>query len=296
MSTRFAFIGFGEAGPCIAAGLQEAGATVTATYDVLLRDGPAGDGVRARAEALGITAHDDPAEAVIAADVVVSAVTSDQTVAAARDTAPHLVGHQFYLDINSASPALKRGAAELVEGAGASFVEAAVMSNVPPHGHKVPMLLAGTRAADLAAILSATGMDVETVGEEIGQASAIKMCRSVMVKGLESLFVECLTTAHRLGVEERVLDSLYESFPGFDWRKYAGYHLGRVVMHARRRAAEMHEAADTVEEAGIDPQMASASAAVLDRVAGFGLRKMFSGDLPDAYLPFLKALHEAEKS
>lgn len=287
MSLRIAFIGFGEAGPCLAEGLIQAGATVTAAYDTLLIQGEAGEPVRTKAEKLGVRAVPSAKEAVAHAEVIISAVTSDQTVVAARDTAPHLAPGQFYLDINSASPGMKREAASCVGGSGAWFVESAVMSNVPPHGHRVPMLLAGKAAAELGERLRPFGMNVEAIGTEVGQASAVKMCRSVMVKGLEGLFVECLTAAHRLGVTERVLDSLYESFEGFDWRRYAGYHLGRVALHARRRAAEMREAAETVAETGVSPLMATAAADLLDRCAEEGWRERYGSAPPEDYRQFL---------
>lgn len=289
--TTLAFIGFGEAGQSIAAGLIESGMTVPAAHDILFRDEAGGAGPRAAASRLGVAASSDPEGAVAGADIVLSAVTSDQTVIAAGNAAPHLKSGQIYMDINSASPGMKREAAALVEGVGAHFVEAAVMATVPPYGHKVPMLLAGTSAEELAGMLRPFGMDVEPVGAEIGQASGIKMCRSVMVKGLEALFIECLGTAHRLGVEERVLDSLYESFPGFDWRKYAGYHLSRAALHARRRAAEMREVTDTVAEAGLDPWMAAATSKVLDAVDEAGWKSLFPEGVPEDYRVFLATVN-----
>lgn len=289
--TTLAFIGFGEAGQSIATGLLGAGAKVAAAYDILFPDAERGASLRDAAGRLGVVAAKNAADAVGGADIVLSAVTSDQTVIAAGNAAPHLSAGQVYMDINSASPGMKREAAALVEGVGAHFVEAAVMATVPPYGHKVPMLLAGDKAGELAGMLRPFGMDVEPVGTQIGQASGVKMCRSVMVKGLEALFIECLGTAHRLGVEERVLDSLYESFPGFDWRKYAGYHLSRAAIHAKRRAAEMREATDTVAEAGLEPWMAAATSKVLDAVDEAGWKTLFPDGVPEDYRAFLPVVN-----
>ena len=300
MTTRFAFIGFGEAAQYISRGLLDAGAEVCGAYDILF-DAPDGGGergeaVRAALEARGIPAAADNASAVAGADLVFSAVTAKQVSAVGDATGPHLRPGQIFLDINSASPGAKRQAAKAVVDAGAEYVEAAVMSNVPPHGHKVPMFLAGAEAEKAAALMTPFGMDVEVVGPEIGQASSIKMIRSVMVKGLEALFVESLTAAHRAGVEDKVLESLGESFPGLDWRGKAGYHLGRVALHAARRADEMEEVAETLRDIGVPPTMAEAAAKQLRMCADMGLREDFLEDLPEEITPYVAALSARHSS
>jgi len=300
MTTSFAFIGFGEAAQYISGGLLDQGATVTGAYDILF-DAPDGGGaqgeaVRAALAERGIPAAADNAAAVAGADLVFSAVTAKQVSAAGDATGPHLQPGQIFLDINSASPAAKRAASHAVTGAGADYVEAAVMSNVPPHGHRVPMFLAGANAEKAASLMTPFGMDVEVVGTEIGQASSIKMIRSVMVKGLEALFVESLTAAHRAGVEDKVLESLGESFPGLDWRGKAGYHLGRVALHAARRADEMEEVAETLRDIGVPPTMAEAAAKQLRMCADMGLRDRFIDDLPDEIAPFVAAIGERHRS
>mgnify|MGYP003668159078 CR=1 FL=1 len=300
MTTTFAFIGFGEAARYLSTGLQGAGAVVSAAYDILFdapRGGGAkGDAARAALAERGIAAAASNAQAVAGADLVFSAVTAKQVAAAGDATGPHLKPGQIYLDINSASPGAKRAAAVSVAAAGAAFVEAAVMSNVPPHGHRVPMFLAGAGADRAAALMTPFGMDVEVVGPEIGQASSIKMIRSVMVKGIEALLVESLTAAHRAGVGDKVLASLAESFPGLDWRGKAGYHLGRVALHAARRADEMEEVAETLRDIGVPPTMAEAAAKQLRMCADMGLREKFAHDLPEDITPFVAAVSAAHSN
>lgn len=300
MTKRFAFIGFGEAAQYISRGLQDAGAVVTGAYDILFDapdgGGEKGDAVRAALADRGIPAAADNASAVAGADLVFSAVTAKQVAAAGAATGPHLAAGQIFLDINSASPGAKREASPAVTAAGAHYVEAAVMSNVPPHGHRVPMFLAGAAAEKAAALMTPFGMDVEVVGPDIGRASSIKMIRSVMVKGLEALFVESLTAAHRAGVEDKVIESLGESFPGLDWRGKAGYHLGRVALHAARRADEMEEVAETLRDIGVPPTMADAAAKQLRMCADMGLREDFLDDLPDEIAPYVAALSARHSS
>lgn len=194
------------------------------------------------------------------ADVIVSAVTAASALAVARQAAATIAGDQVFLDINSIAPDDKRAGAAVIEAAGATYVEAAVISPVAPHGHAVPMLLGGRGAARLAERLRPLGMNVEVVAGEIGAASAIKMCRSIVMKGLEALVFECLATARHHGVAERVLANLDDAFPGFDWDKRSAYMLGRVIAHGARRAEEMRCAAATVSAAGLEPLMAEATA------------------------------------
>lgn len=300
MTTTFAFIGFGEAARHISRGLQGQGAYMAGAYDILFdmpgAGGAKGDEVRAALAERRIPVSATNADAIRGADIVVSAVTAKQVAAAAEATAPHMKAGQIFLDINSASPGAKREAAKAVAASGADYVEAAVMSNVPPHGHKVPMFLAGKKAEAAAALMTPFGMDVTVVGPEIGQASSIKMIRSVMVKGLEALFVESLTAAHRAGVVDKVIESLGESFPGMDWRGKAGYHLGRVALHAARRADEMEEVAETLRDIGVPPTMAEATARQLRMCADMGLREMFRDDAPDEIAPYVAAVSAAHSS
>ena len=135
------------------------------------------------------------------------------------------------------------------------------MTSVPPYGIRVPMLLGGAKAAELALRLTGWGMDAKAVSERLGVASAIKMCRSVMIKGLEALVIESYATARAYGVEDQMLPTLQETFPGIDWRAQGAYFFSRVAQHGQRRAEEMREAANTVREAGFEPLMTAAIAA-----------------------------------
>lgn len=281
---KFALIGFGEAGPILAEGLAANGAQVIAAYDILVGDPKIAGKGRARGVHIAAT----PKDAVTGADIVISAVVSAEAEAAAKACAPHLKPGQFYMDINSASPAVKKRVAKIIEASGADFVEAAVMDLFPPHGHKAPMLLAGKRAKALEDILRGYAMRVEAIGEAVGAASAVKMVRSVFLKGFTSILLESLVAASKVGAgaEERVLDSLQTTFPEMDWRKVADYYAERLVKHARRQSAEMHEVAETLTELGVEPITALASA---DRLAW--LADLPLGTQPKTYAELLRAIN-----
>ena len=156
------------------------------------------------------------------------------------------------------------------------------MTSVPPYGIRVPMLLGGVAARELALVLDAWGMDANPVSEELGVASAIKMCRSVMIKGLEALVIESYATARALGVEDHVLPTLAETFPSIDWPRQGAYFFSRVVQHGKRRAEEMREAANTVREAGFEPFMAAAIADKQQWMADQAAAAVFEGLAKDA--------------
>lgn len=260
---RVALIGYGEVGRILAEDLRAADHTVTA-HDIKLGS-QAGEPLRDHARRYGVTLADSHGGAVGRADLVVSAVTANQTVAAAEACAGALNG--FFLDLNSASPGAKIAAAARVAGGRGRYVEGAVMSAVPPHRIKVPLLLGGPHAVALEPLLNDIGFSARVASGQLGAASATKMCRSVVIKGLEAMVIESFTTARRYGIEEAVIASLRETFPGIDWERQAAYFFQRVIEHGRRRGEEMREAAATVRDAGLAPWIASGIAAAQAWVA-----------------------------
>jgi 3-hydroxyisobutyrate dehydrogenase-like beta-hydroxyacid dehydrogenase len=233
------FIGFGEAGSSIAAGLRSAGIERLFAFDIASDSGKRGGHIRECAEKSRTTLVGSSSELVHASDVLFSTVTSSSSMDAARQTAPFLEPRHLYADLNSVSPALKRAIGVVISDAGARFVEAAVMAPVLPYHHRVPMLLGGPGAPAFAALFSPRGMRLETLGGDVGTAAAVKMCRSIVVKGLEALLCECVLGASQYGADDHVFASLNESFPGIDWKKLANYTMGRLVVHGDRRAREV---------------------------------------------------------
>ncbi|MCR9071885.1 MAG: DUF1932 domain-containing protein [Alphaproteobacteria bacterium] len=294
-SIRLAFIGFGEAGPELARGLLGAGAKSVGAYDILAADPATRDAWVAKTESVGARACDTPAEAVAEADLILSTVTSERALEAAESAAPHLRQGQLYLDLNSCSPGKKVKAAKAVEdGSAVRYVDVAVMDTVPGRGHTVPMLLAGAAAEAAAETLRGFGMTVEAVGDTVGQASTIKMARSVFMKGIEAILCESLVAADRAGVADRVLSSIQATFPDTDWRALATYHMGRMAVHGRRRAIEMDSVADTLRDLGLEPSTALGTRDRQMWVADLGLRDRFIGGGPETLEEFLRAV--AEKS
>ncbi|WP_423603511.1 DUF1932 domain-containing protein [Sphingomonas sp. MS122] len=249
MNAKVAFIGFGEAGRAFA----RAG---DAAFDLKTGD-PADRAAKlADYDVGGVHGCETAREALDGAAAVLSLVTADQALVAAQDNAALLAPGALWLDMNSVAPGTKRAAAAAIEAAGGRYADVAVMAPVHPAGLAVPLLVAGPHAADAAAALAAIGFTkVEIAGPKVGDASAIKMIRSVMVKGIEALTGECILAANRAGVTEAVLASLDASSKVQGWRERADYNLDRMLAHGTRRAAEMEEVANTLAELGIDPVM-----------------------------------------
>jgi 3-hydroxyisobutyrate dehydrogenase-like beta-hydroxyacid dehydrogenase len=276
-------IGYGEVGKTFSGGLKsKPGVTAMGAWDLKFADAATQAAEWEHASDAGVTAHASMQSLCEASELIISAVTASNTLAVAQEAALHIRPGSVFLDLNSASPGTKAQAAALIDARGAYYVEAGVMTSVPPYGIRVPMLLGGAQAAVLAPLLVSWGMDAKAVSDKLGVASAIKMCRSVMIKGLEALVIESYATARHYGVEDFVLPTLVETFPSIDWSKQGAYFFSRVVQHGKRRAEEMREAANTVKEAGFDPFMAAAIADKQQWVADLAKAGKFDGIPKDA--------------
>ena len=256
---RCAIIGYGEAGRVFAQALTDARLEVTA-YDILLERGNGfSDGINCARQA-GIKLAGAPVETALRAKVVISTVTANQAVQAARSVAPALEAGVLYLDLNSTSPMAKRDAEKIVTATGGHFIDGCAMDTVPSYGAAVPIFVSGAKAQDVADMMNPLGFDLTPVGPAVGTASTIKMMRSVVVKGIEALLAEAILGAERAGVTREVLASLQRTYPGLNWHETTTYHLGRMVLHGKRRADEMRASAQTLEGFGVDPFIAEAIA------------------------------------
>jgi 3-hydroxyisobutyrate dehydrogenase-like beta-hydroxyacid dehydrogenase len=254
-----ALVGFGEVGGIFGADFAAKGLQVS-VFDILFHSNQHREAMLAKARARNVQARESLQDCVGDADLIISAVTASSARDVAREAAPHLVRRQIFLDINSVSPDTKRQMAVLLERS-AQFVEAAAMAAVPSQRLKVPMLLGGPHATVAAERLRALGMNATALSDRVGVASAVKMCRSVFIKGLEALAVESLVAARRYGAEDQVLASLAATYPSMGWQEsLPDYLVSRVAEHGRRRAAEMREVAQALREVGVDPKLASAIA------------------------------------
>ncbi len=278
--SRLAFIGFGEAAAAFVEGWGPARATRIRAYDIKtgdlspeIRAAKRGDYTRS-----GVTGCETLGEALDGAGVVFSTVTADQALVAAECAGDHIPGDALYMDCNSCAPSTKRKASKAISKAGGRYVDVAVMAPVRPGLHKVPLLISGAHSAEALEALGHLDMSARIIEGDVGASSSVKMIRSIVMKGLEAIVAECVLSGRKAGVVDLVLDSLEETYPGFNWKERATHMLERVMTHGIRRAAEMREAALTVDQLDLGGRMARAT---VDWQQKIGEMKLNAGDYGD---------------
>jgi 3-hydroxyisobutyrate dehydrogenase-like beta-hydroxyacid dehydrogenase len=255
MERHIAMIGFGEAASAFA--VDSPNHVRIVAYDSKTDSANQRKAKLADYARTGVTGCNSPAEALHLAEAALSLVTADQALAAAQAGAPHILPGTLWLDMNSVAPETKRMAAASIAATGGRYVDIAVMAPVHPAGRDVPLLVCGPHADAAIELLGAIGFTrVRRVDGTIGAASAIKMIRSVMVKGIEALTAECMLAAEAAGVRDEVLASLDASERARPWDERAAYNLDRMMVHGLRRAAEMEEVVKTLESLGTGSVMA----------------------------------------
>jgi len=281
MDGGIAFIGFGEAGQAFADGLGQP----ARAYDRKTYVGPTRRAKLDDYDRLGVQGALTNQVAVESAGLILSLVTADKALAAARETARGIESDALYCDMNSVAPQTKRDAAIAIEQAGAHYIDVAIMAPVHPARRAVPLLVSGPQAERAAQALAAIGFgNVRVIAGGVGTASAIKMIRSVMVKGIEALTAECVLAAEAAGVRGEVIASLDASWPGADWAKRADYNLDRMMVHGVRRAAEMEEVVRTLDALGTGSAM---SRGTVERQHAIGSRAIPPAATLDAKLAAL---------
>lgn len=257
---RIAFIGFGEVGRRFADDLKGNPGLALSTFDILRNDAARRADYERAAADRNVAAHENAKAACEGAHLVISAVTAAAAEVVAAEASGFVKSGQIFFDINSAAPSTKQRAAAHLAKAGANYVEGAVMAPVKKPGIAVSILAGGSRAEEAASRLNPLGFNIKPISQEIGHASATKLCRSIMIKGLEALMVDCTRASEHAGVKESVFRSLGETFPSIDWHALSEDMKERVATHGKRRSEEMREAGEMLADFGFDAELALAVA------------------------------------
>ena len=257
-----AILGLGEAGTALATGLRDGvdwydGAGDVLAVDIALNEGERGDTIRAWAEALKIPIYKDYGQFLAGADLVISVVTGVQALNAAMAARPHLKPGAVFLDLATITREMAITNAAALDNSGADYVDVAVMGMFYNFGYRAPLLLAGPRAAEVGAWMTAAGFETTVLSERIGDASAVKMLRSILMKGLEALGVECLVAAEDQGLRQEVLDCLAD-LDNVSFAEFVGKLVTTHTVHAGRRLEEMGLVSQTLRDNGFDPVMTEA--------------------------------------
>jgi len=248
---KIGFIGLGEAASNIAKGLSKEGISEIFAYDKYWDKEPYSKLIKSRASEANVTVKKSMKELIDSVDTIFCAISASMVVPIAKEAHLHLKSGQIYADINAASPGAKRQASEIISKSGAYFVDVAVMASVPMYGHKVPLIVCGKGAKQFSDILNKYNMDIKYYGEEVGKASALKMFRSIFMKGIAMLLLETIVGSHKYGVENDVWASILETLTNSSDKRVNGW-ITRTVIHSERREHEMEEVLSMLQELNMD--------------------------------------------
>jgi len=289
---KLAFIGFGGAGYGLTKGLRQAGLQEVYFYDKNSYTPPYGGVIKKRADETGAVLCSSMEALLLTSEVVISCVTGATAVSAAESAAPFLTSKHLYVDVNMTSPGVKEEVAKIVEKTGAAFADGAMMGAIPTFFHRVPILASGKGAVRFKESMEPFGMNITCIGEKPGQASAIKMLRSIFMKGLVALLLETLNATHRYHVDQMVLESIAETMESNSFLETVRLQLTKGVANAERMAHEIEEVIKTLEGLDVSATMTQATKEKLIWCSRLGLREHFGGELPETVNEVLEVIEK----
>ena len=281
MQPTIAIMSPGDMGHAIGAVLRQAGLRVITQLD------GRSERTRALAAHVGIEEVADDDTLVRAADIVLSILVPAEAVALAERIARAVRGTgatPLYADCNAIAPQTTRQIAEIVEGAGARFVDAGIIGPPPQPGATSTRFYASGGDAAAFARLKDFGLAVRVVGDRPGQASALKMCYAALTKGTTALMTELSVAAERLGVSDALRAEFAESQPAMLERMQRA--VPAMVPKAHRWVGEMAEIARTFEACGLTPRTFEGAAEIYALVAGTDLGRIAPEDWRGRAEPF----------
>lgn len=286
------FIGFGEAAFYIAEGLGEEGVTGMVAYDALKDHPTMGAQVADRARKAAVELLDGAGAVVERADIVFSAVPSSYALDVCREVCGSLRQGQIYADVSASTPAAKEQAWELVGGRGVLFADAAMLGSLPAERHRVPIVASGNGAQELLDWMSPHGMRIEKVGENAGEASAIKLVRSIYMKGIASLMIEMLQAADAYHVTDQVVSSIAKSMDNIPFKSHLKRLVTGTAIHARRRAEELKGSVKMLDECGLDHAMAAAAKEKHELLESYRFSERYAAGKPSGYGEIIDAMKQ----
>lgn len=286
---RVGFIGFGEAAFCMLEGAKRTGIRIAA-YDRFGFVGQQGELIRFKANRANVELRKSLGELVKTSDFILSVVSADAAVPIATEASSFLKEGQYYVDMNSTSPRTKTYIKEIIAETKAKYVEVAIMAPIASYGCKVPMFACGDGAEQFRDFFNGIGMNVTFLGGSIGKASAIKMVRSVCIKGFIALMVETLAAANKYDIVSEIMESVKKTImeeKPFD--ESITLFITGTVLHSDRFVHEMEEAVETLKSVGSDYKMTAAGVEKMKWMSKLGLKEYFKGKRPLHYSDVLEA-------
>lgn len=277
---KLGFIGFGEVGYEIAGGLVKEGLMEIYAFDPMQNHEKKGSYIKKQAEAAKVTLL-ACAEAVAEECAIILSVTPG---AAALDAAKSILGKlsqgKVLVDLSTSLPGTKKTIDILVRETGAKFVDGALMASLSQSHHKVPILLAGAGANEVIQALTPYGMKIEKVSDTAGDAIAVKLIRSVYMKGIAALGAEMLEAADVLKVDRLVLDSIGDTLNDKPFEEMNNHLVIASAWHGARQVHEMEDVTRMLKDIGVAPTMTEATIRRLEWFRDLEAAEYFGNDRP----------------
>lgn len=289
---RLGFIGFGEVGFEMATGFKGEGLQDILVYDVMQGHPKFGPLLAERVEKTGVTLVDAPEKVLQQVDVVIVAVPGDKALDTARGIKAQVKSGSIYVDVSASSPEIKKSIAQELQGTGAVFVDGAMLGSLPLFKHKVPTLISGEGSDKFYEVMAPYHMDLEKVSDVPGEATAIKLVRSIFMKGLPALFVEVLEAASLMKVDHLVLKSLAGTMNACPFEETFNRLVTGSSVHAARRAHEMVNVVEMLNGLGVAPTMSQATYDRLTWLASKNIKEKFAGKTPKTWQEVVAAWQE----
>jgi 3-hydroxyisobutyrate dehydrogenase-like beta-hydroxyacid dehydrogenase len=285
---KLGFLGFGEVAYHLARGLERNGLSGIVAYSRSGAQASSNDPVSRRAAEAGVQLVATPRELCERTDMIIAVTPGRAALEALSALLPHLRPDHLYVDASTAAVDTMKKAEALLEGK-SHFVDAAIMDAVPLGGVATPVVASGPHGLRFQELLAPYGMNIEVVSDKAGAASAMKLIRSVSMKGLAAVLIESLEAAQRHGILDAVFRSIATSMDERPFAHTIKRYVCGTAIHAERRVHEMSEALELLEALGSSSRMTRATRAKLLDVADLGLREHFGGREPDTVHPVIEA-------
>ena len=284
------FIGFGEAAYCIALGFSQNGTTGIRANDTMMNHPVMGQQVHARAAEAQVELVEDPKEVARWADVLFAAVPSSFTMDVCNTVKDELRPGQIYADVSASTPATKIAIWDKIKDTGVLFADAAMLGSLPQDKHRVPITASGNGAVAFKAAMEPLGMRITLAGDKAGSASAIKLVRSIFMKGIASLMIETMQAADAYDVSDQIVASLSKSLDGIPFTKHLDRLVTGTAIHCTRRAAELKGSIAMQEESHLAPEMSAAAKHVHEALAPYKFAEKYVTEKPRGYAEIIEAI------
>ena len=288
------FIGYGEAAFNISLGLSGEGVTGIRATDAMMEHEVMGKQVHSRAEQAGVELVSSACEIARWADVLFAAVPSSFTMDVCQEVKGDLRPGQLYVDVSASTPATKEAIWAEIKDTGVFFVDAAMLGSLPKDKHQVPITASGNGAAKFHEVMTSYGMKITLAGEKAGSASAIKLVRSIFMKGIAALMIDTMQAADAYGVSDEIVASLGKSLDGIPFQSHLDRLVTGTALHCTRRAAELKGSVAMQEEAGLSPEMTLAAKHGHEALAKYEFAKRYVDSKPSGWQEIIEAIRVSE--